>query len=948
MFKRTKLTTAILAASTVLPASNAVVAQNAVLEELVVKGIRGSLQRAMDIKRDAGGVVDSISAEDIGKFPDTNLAESLQRIPGVSIDRSGGEGQAITVRGFGPEFNTVLVNGRQIASEELSRGFNFDTVASELVSGLDVHKTATASTQSGGIGATVNIRTARPFDSAGLKIAGSVKGVYEENSGETSPQFSGLISNTFNEDTFGVLLAVSHQSRDARIDSARTDGWLENLDVPQSEINGGNGFTGNIFTPRNFDLRVGTEERTRTNANLVLQFAPTDALELTLDYLYSDFDIDNETSSYGHWFTGSNIEDVVLDENGTAVDLRQERGLATDFHAKTFDRLTETDEIGLNLSWDVNESLNLSFDYHRSSAERAANNGGGDQLSLIGYANRVRFQSDDATLPWVSEFQEADSSIFSGQQEIDGVAYQAGTPAAGVADYLDPANLRSHVMLRRGWAVDDEVDQFKIDGVWDEGNEQGLVQARFGLASSTEEKALVRWDNEGAGLHCQFCGYPDAPDIPNDFPTRFDAGADFLSGVSGSGRTPAVWLAHNGEAQFSFLEQYATERKAAGDEGFADFTDFDAVRRDNSFVVEEETFSTYVELEFAGEMASMPIYMTAGARYEQTDVTVTGTEASIQSLRILDETEMVAVFGDARPISADSDYSVLLPSVSIKLDIRDDLVARFAASQSITRPTLENMAPVTVIGTTRQGGNLTSASGNPSLEPFISDNLDLSLEWYYDDVSYASVGYFRKDVSNFIITGTEDVTFTINDGSQLTDPSTGADPSAPDANDAVAVFTNTLPSNGENASVDGLEFAVQHAFGESGFGVIFNATLVDTDSELNPADISQIFAVTGLSDSLNLVGYYESGPFQVRLAYNQRDAFLQSLTQINGDGVQFVDEYDQWDISASYDLNEDFTLFFEGINLTEEVVVKRGRFANHFLEAEDVGRRLAFGIRGSF
>jgi TonB-dependent receptor len=258
------------------------------------------------------------------------------------------------------------------------------------------------------------------------------------------------------------------------------------------------------------------------------------------------------------------------------------------------------------------------------------------------------------------------------------------------------------------------------------------------------------------------------------------------------------------------------------------------------------------------------------------------------------------------------------------------------------------MAPVTVIGTTRQGGNLTSSSGNPELLPFESDNLDFSLEYYYGDVSYVSLGYFRKDVNNFIVSGTEDITFNLPDGSTLLDPSTGSNPDAPDAADSAAVFTNTLPSNGEAAVVDGFEFTIQHEFGDSGFGVIANATMVDTDSDFNPADISQKFAVTGLSDSLNLVGYYEKGPFQARVAYNQRDEFLQSLTQLNGDGVQFVDDYEQWDFSASYDINENLTVFFEGLNLTEEVVTKRGRFDNHFLLAEDSGRRLSLGLRGSW
>lgn len=921
------------------------------VEELMVTGIRGSLQRAMDVKRAAGGVVDAISSEDIGKFPDTNVAESLQRITGVSIDRSGGEGQLITVRGFGPEFNTVLINGRQMATENMSRAFSFDTVASELVSGLEVHKTSTATMQSGGVGSTVNVKTARPLDIGDFKVAGSVKAALEENSEETTPQVSGLVSNVFNDGRVGVLLALSHQERDTRLNQAQMDGWLEfkpdpdpekNQGIPWTELNGGAGVPAGatIFSPRNYDHKVTFEERTRTNASLVLQFAPSDDLTITTDAIYSDFDIETNALSYGHWFTAPNITDAVTDENNTVIDLRQEVGLATDMHAKKFDRLTETSLFGVNADWQVNDKLNLNFDATFSNAERDANNGGGDQLSLIGYANRVRFQVDDNILPYASEFETANPNIFSGQQELDKTAYRDPSAPnyvapAGVGNHLDKNNSRAHVMLRRGWAVEDEVSQIKMDGTWDEGTDSGLVKVKFGTMLSSESKALDRWDNEGVGIHCTYCGYPDAPIIPADMQYVFDAGNDFLSGVSGSGRMPTQWLAHDGEAQFAYLESTSGKN-------------FDAVKRDNSFVVDEDTISFYLESEFAGDLSGMPISAIGGVRVESTDVKVRGTEAPVTGLRILDETEMLAEFGAAQAISEDSSYDAILPNMSIKLEITDDMVVRAAASKSLTRPTLTSMAPVTVITTTRQGGNLTSTSGNAALEPFESDNFDLSWEWYYDDASYVSAGYFKKDVANFIVNTIEDKTFTLPNGGLLTDPSTGNNVGAPDAGDATATFKNTLPNNGENATVDGVELGIQHTFGESGFGVMFNTTLVDSDAELDPADVTQVFALTGLSDSMNLVGFYEQGPIQIRLAYNQRGDFVQSLTQNNGNGPTIVEDYEQWDLSASYDVTDEITVFLEGINLTEEYVHKRGRYSNQLLLVEDSGRRWALGVRASF
>ncbi len=968
MYRKTKLACSVAAVLASAISANSAFAQDAQpnkdVEVIEVSGIRSSVAKSMDVKRSSAGVVDAISAEDIGDFPDTNLAESLQRITGVSIDRSGGEGQLITVRGFGPQFNTVLVNGRQMASENDSRAFSFDTIASELVSSLDVHKTSTATMQSGGVGSTININTARPFALNGFKMAGSVKGGYDENSEETTPQFSGLISNTFNDDTFGVLLAVSHQERETRLNQAQMDGWLENVGVPNPVTQSGEAWTGNVFSPRNYDHKVTFEERTRTNANLVFQYAPNDKLVVTADALYSDFDVESEATSYGHWFTAPNIQGVgddgslfdengnrrspTVDANGTIVDLYQEVGLATDMHAKTFDRLTDTYAIGLNFDYQYSDNLNLSFDLSHSEAEREANNGGGDQLSLIGYANRVRFQVDDNILPVASMFASPNDNIYSGQQELDGAIvtgpdgfpiYNPALTPDGVSNHLDEANSRAHVMLRRGWAVEDEVSQLRFDGEYvTDGS--GLTEIRFGAQYSTETKSLTRWDNEGVGIHCTYCGYPDLPEIPAGSQYVFDAGSDFLSDVSGSGRMPTSWLAHDGEANFAFLESYY---QSVNGESIS----FDAVRRNNSFEVEEDIISTYMEFDFEGEVADMFLSATAGVRYEMTDVTVNGTQAPITGLTILDQTEMLAGFGDAQSIATESDYDVLLPNFSVRLEITDDLIARFAASSTITRPTLNSMSPVTVITTTRQGGDLTSTSGNPALEPFKSDNLDLSLEYYYDEASYASIGYFRKLVSNFIVNSQEDKTFELADGSLLTDPSTGTNASAPDAGDDVAVFTNTLPNNGEDATVDGFELALQHTF-DNGFGVLANGTIVDSDAELDPFDINQVFALTGLSDSYNLVAFYETDDYQIRLAYNWRDEFVQSLTQGQGDGPTIVESYQQLDISGSYSVTDNVEIFFEGINLTEEFVHKRGRFSNHLLLVEDSGRRWAFGVRGNF
>ena len=943
MFKKNTLSTAIVAILASTASVQASAEENKVaekeIEQITVTGIRGALGRALDTKREASGVVDSISAEDIGKFPDTNLAESLQRITGVSIDRSGGEGQKITVRGFGPQFNTVLVNGRQQASEDPGRDFSFDTIAAEMVSSLDVHKTSSATVQSGGIGATVNIETAKPFAINGFKLAGSVKAIYDGNSEETSPQASLLISNTFNDDTFGALFAVSYLERETRLNRAQSAGWRENSSFTRGTptTTSGEVYTGNVFIPQNFDSLVTTEKRERTNANLVLQYAPTDDLIITADALYSDFDVKSDTSSYGHWFTSDNVENVVVDANGTVTDMYQQVGLATDFHAKKGDRLTDSLSIGLNFDWDVNDNLNMQFDISNSNAKREANNGRGGSLALLGYANRVQWTLDNNILPYYSNFADADTTIYSGQQEGDGVNQDPNSPdyvpPQGVSNYLDTANSGAHVMIRGSKEVEDDVTQLKWSNVWTADGDTGFAAARFGVMYSSETKTVNTWNNTDSGIHCTYCNYQDFPDV-SAFPQEiFDAGSDFLSGVSGSGRTPTQWLSFDGEALFDFL-------------GDVEGVNFDAVKTNNSFEVEEKTTALYLEADFEGEIAGMLIYSTAGFRYENTDVNVGATQANVESLSILDATEMLASYGPASAFNESSSYGEFLPNLSAKLEITDEIVARAAVSRTLSRPTLSSLRPITTLDTTRQG-NLESSSGNAALVPFTSDNLDLSLEWYYGDASYLSAGYFRKDVNNFIISSKSPKEFVTSDGSLLTDPSTGNDVSAPDPADQVAVFTNTAPSNGESAIIDGWELAAQHIF-DSGFGLMANATLVSSDAELDNTDITQVFALTGLSDSANFVAFYESGPFQGRIAYNWRDTFLSSLSQGAGDGVTYVEEYFQWDASASYDITEQITVFVEGINLTEEFTHSRGRFSNQLLDIVDSGRRLSVGVRGTF
>ncbi|MBV8805938.1 MAG: TonB-dependent receptor, partial [Sinobacteraceae bacterium] len=427
------------------------------LAEVVVTGLRQSLISAETIKRDSLGIVDAIAPQDIGKLPDANLAESLQRITGVSIDRSGGEGAFVTVRGFGPEFNTVLINGRQIAtptdpSQASGRAFSFDTLASELGSGVEVYKSSTAHLQSGGIGSTINVKTARPFDYTGFKFSGSLDANYEENSSKAAPDGSFLLSDRFDDGRFGVLVSGSYQLRKDRLNEAQTDGWIVNGGTPTSAINGGAGVAitpsnphGNLFVPQDFDTLVTFENRQRIGGTLVLQYQANDDLTITADALFSRFSDVTDDRSWGHWFTPSNLSNVITDANGTAIDMTQSVGQASDFHDQKFDVQTYTGVGGLNADWKVSDRIDLNVDGSFSRARELPNGGRESQLALLGYLGQtISYHSDGAILPYTTGFVDPTSGPFAG---VGGGGQQ----------------LYQHVMLNRGYGVQDTIGQFRAD-----------------------------------------------------------------------------------------------------------------------------------------------------------------------------------------------------------------------------------------------------------------------------------------------------------------------------------------------------------------------------------------------------------------------------------------------------------------------------------------------------
>ena len=968
-FKRKLLTTAV--ASALVSMSGMAAAQDGNIEEVLVTGIKGSLQRAMDVKRDATGVVDAISAEDIGKFPDTNLAESLQRISGVSIDRQNNEGSKITVRGFGPDFNLVTLNGRQMPTLGKSRSFEFSDLAAESVSGVEVYKTFSATRPSGGIGALVNIKTARPLDNPGLKASLGAKAVMDttnEVGDDITPEISGIFSNTFADDTFGVAISGSYQERDNRTVSASIDNWRNNIDFETAVANAGATVdvtdnrtdpNGNTYYPRNFGYGIEDWHRERTNGQLVLQYAPVDTLKATLDYTYSKVDLTAVNTGTGIYYndSGSDAREVVIDENGTITKLT---AAGDDFASNT--RLntseTENNSIGFNVEWEATDNLSFSFDAHNSENE----NGGvgrGQNAFFILAAPFIDRKTYDATAGADIPYMEVTFR--------PGTGIVNGLPTAASYDSLfGEANLENNKS---------EVTQFQLDGIFDTNEDSGITSINFGVGQS---EIVNHWRTFSTGqIAAGWYGgnqdlYPD--DIFEEHKLN-----GLTPSFSGGGSNVPFYHSWDFERGVSIAEaEWAktTGKRVNFGEG--------EMRPDvngnpvSDHKVTEETTSAYFQFNTAGDVNDMPIKASAGMRYESTDIEANSFQRDPQEIVWINQTEWSLNLAEESSYTAvDGDYSVWLPSIDISLDFTDNVIGRVSASKSITRPFLGSMIGTTSVTTRPKPGERTGTAGNPDLQPFMADNIDLSAEWYYDEGSYVSAGFFYKQVDDFIV----DVITTRPVGN-LRDPSQGprADlarqqligegKTPTDANiverikaneglaedehivqndaDPLAPFNMTQPANQEQASFQGWELAVQHMFGESGFGVQANATFVSSDLDVDNSSTDFQFALPGLSDSYNLIGFYDANGLQARIAYNWRDTFLNGFGE--GNTPYYTEEYGQVDIMVSYDLPfaEGMTVFVEGINVTDESQRVYARYENQLKSAAQYGARYNLGVRYNF
>lgn len=1008
------------------------------LEEVVVTGLRASLESAMDVKRDAIGVVDAISAEDIGKFPDTNLAESLQRVTGISIDRRNGEGALVTARGFGAQFNMVTLNGRTMPAADAfaggnsgdggvagqSRAFNFANLSSESISAIEVYKTGKADIATGGIGATLNVKTARPFDNdepvvnVGLK---AVNDTTNRTGDDFTPEVSGIFSYVDDDKTWGVGLSASYQKRDSGSSSSTINDWNVRTWNPGAQTTQfAPGATvvnapavGSLYAiPNDIRYHFSDRERERTNAQLTVQFAPTDTLTLTADYTYAELDLTEDRGDQTLWMNANRFRYIEFDSGrsvATPLVLQEDEGTSKDFgfEQQHREQNNELNSIGFNAEWAVSDNFTLGLDVHDSKAESLPDDpltGGGE--TLFSFAARVPSTcvpagSDNCSNRFLQTLYFNDGLPLATRTLFADPTLTAPASGGDPNFAFQPQHLGSQYLRINYQEQTSDITQARLDGTLKFDDDR---RVQFGVETRAMES---RQRASNAQMTLGDWGVARPGELPPELLQPFSLIGQFedfgTAGVPRSG-----WKGNANSLARWAVQRYGVWRDASQANGTLTYNP----AFDQDHTVEEDTVGAYVQYGMSFDVGSMPSNLLVGVRYEQTDVEAVSNQLIPRGLIWQDNNDFSEWQGlSLSAVKNEADYDHVLPNIDFDIELLDNLKARASYSTTIARAQYNQLrAAVDVGGSQGSTGNgfaPTANASNTSLEPLESDNIDLSLEYYFGDASYVSAGFFHKKVKNFIgqqvtsesLFGITDQTsgpraqaalteltnrrFATDDTNlfvmmaMMENPGTFVDANNvswtggaanfngteaqhlafatrydlfPTAADPAYLFNVTRPVNNKDAKIHGWEIGGQHFFGETGFGVQANYTIVRGDVGFNDAGDPSVnqFALLGLSDSANLVLMYENFGFSVRLAYNWRDEFLQNTNRGNFRNPEYVEEYDQIDLSIGYDVNENLSLSLEGINLTEEDVRWHGRSELQPWYVEDQGARYAFGARYKF
>jgi len=866
------------------------------IEEVVVTGFRASLNKALEAKQDQVGAIDMIVAEDIADFPDLNLAESLQRVPGVVIARDAGEGRQISVRGLGPQFTRVRINGIEAMSANGStdasggtnrgRNFDFNTFASELFNNITVRKTASASTEEGSLGATVDLQTGRPFDFDGLTVAGSVQAGYNDLTEDSDPRAAFLVSNTFADGKFGALLSVAYTSRKLQDDGSSTVRWQPNpgmgtLDPLYPVLDTSKPTLAQIraaFVPRipRFDKYEHDQERLGVTASL--QFAPSDATSFSLDALYSKFDATRDEifletpvfSTGGADTTDVNPVDAAIDANGSLV-----YGVFNDVDIRSEARHDELTTKFTQVSLEGKHAFSDAF----------------NMRAQVGFAEANHDNPVQTTLLWDALNIDGYSYDYRANSRLPLITF-------GTTDVANPATWSLSQIRLRPQSTINSYQTASLDFEWAASDAFSL---KFGpqwknyIFKSTEARR-----SNGTTTNVEPIRPVTAPITSYSTLTQFGDGLNMPAGSVTS------WLTPDLIAAVDALDLNNTSIYRMGIEPVLG----------NNNEVEEDDLGAYVQGDFSFELGAHTLRGNVGVRYVKTDMTSTG---------------LVMVAGVPTPQVATHDYDDTLPSMNLVYDLSESLLLRFGAAKVMTRPNLGQITPGASVSVS---GNARAVTvGNPTLDPFRAKAYDLGVEWYFAPESLVSVALFYKDVDSFVQTLRDQRPFTDNPYG-LDDSVAIAACGATAGCSPSSIWDFNTPATTPGGPVKGFEISYQQPFTFlpgvwSNFGAILNYTGVESEityltvsgaTGTTPIITETTNDLTGLSkDAYNATLYFDNKTFSARVAAAYRSDYLTTVPGRNSNDVEGTASTMNIDFSSSYNINDHFSVSLEALNITDEV-----------------------------
>jgi len=906
------------------------------LEEVLVTGYRSSLASALKDKRAETAVVDVIKAEDVAKFPDNNLAESLQRLPGVAVARDGGEGRSISVRGLGPDFTRVRLNGLEAQTTSngfeginRSRGFDFNVFASELFSSLTVRKTPSAETEEGSLGATVDLQTGRPFDRLGPQLAVSTKLGYNDLSEEADPRLALLASNTFFDNKLGVLISAAY-SESTKISQAshnlnwdrmtENGGWCDPRNA--SGVCFGQNPAGisyeqlrstSIYHPRIPRLAQFAVENERLGLTSSVQWMPLEKTEVMLDALFSHhkglrqeslltpIGIFRAQSQQGKPETivreaevrGNDLVFARLDN----VDLRAENSI--------FDYNTKFYQVGLSLKHEFNSRWR--GDVHVGASDSAFEEPRETtiQVDRLNTDNFVYDFRDSMLRPLISW----------GFDTTDPSNYYFGPAQPGFTGGSTGPEIRL-----RPQAVDNTFKQGAFNVAFD-ATDAWTIKSGLNFRKYTFESDARRMANERA-----------IPSLPEGV-TVADLVGPF-SGFDGFGaptETATAWVLPNEQAFIDIFDIY-------GNTGAFELRRDLASARSNIYSVDEDDSAAYVQGNFKHELFGAPVRGDLGLRFVRTEQSAVGFAEAGVNTQLLNRSRS---------------YNDWLPAFNLVVEPREDLAIRLSASRVMTRPPLALLTPGGSVSVT--GGTRLVTQGNPDLDPIRANAYDASVEWYYTPESVLSAGFFVKEVKTYIQTLRENVIFSSLGIPEAVLIGTGVTP-----NDE---FQFSRPVNTEGGPLRGVELNLQTPFSFlpgflKDFGALVNYTYVSSDIEYvtNPSIANPSLRTTAELPLVNLSKhsangtlYYEKRGYQGRVSASYRSDYLRLVPGLNGQDADGTAGSVYIDASVSYSFADHYQVSLEGTNLTDtyeqlynDTQAQRNEYYRNF------GRQYFAGFRYSF